>query len=227
MQNERLMLTKVLTTSFRLSQETGTEYRESFVEGKKGWLDLQASDKLLFGQVPLLEIDGHNLVQSEACVRYLARKHGMLGASPEESAVVDMVHAATLDIRSGALGVPFQPLEQRVPNLALHVEKVSQKFLLPIDGLIAESPSGFVAGGHISLADITLFESVKFLRDAPYVDHPWLDALPNIKKHYDLIASRWAPLHTISTDHGPVPASPPSLRGFRFLPPGLLLDPDR
>ena len=40
----------------------------------------------MFGQVPLLEIDGLKLVQTGAIVRYLARKHGMYGINNVESA---------------------------------------------------------------------------------------------------------------------------------------------
>lgn len=42
--------------------------------------------KLLFKQVPLLEIDGLELVQTPAIVRYIARKGGLYGHSNEESA---------------------------------------------------------------------------------------------------------------------------------------------
>jgi glutathione S-transferase len=172
-------------------EETGTDWKESFVEGKAGWNELQASGKLMFGQVPLLEIDGQNLVQSEACLRYLARKHDMLGATPAEGAIVDMVHAASVDIRGGVMGIPFQPLEARGPNLAQHVQKTCSKFLPPIDSLLSKSGSGFVTGGEsISLADITLFESVKFLRDAPYIEQSWIQNFPSILKHQELIASR-------------------------------------
>jgi hypothetical protein len=59
-------------------------------------------------QVPCLEIDGMNLVQTDACIRYLARKHDMMGKNEKEGAIIDMVHIAVSDIRSGALMVPFQ-----------------------------------------------------------------------------------------------------------------------
>ena len=35
--------------------------------------------QLVFGQLPLLQIDGHEIVQSQAAVRYLAKKAGLLG----------------------------------------------------------------------------------------------------------------------------------------------------
>ena len=52
---------------------------------------------LLFDQVPLLRIDGLNLVQSKACVRYLAEKHNLRGATPAEVATTDMLAEGIAD----------------------------------------------------------------------------------------------------------------------------------
>ena len=41
--------------------------------------------KLLFLQVPLLEIDGKNLVQSSAIARYICRKGKLLGDNDDET----------------------------------------------------------------------------------------------------------------------------------------------
>jgi hypothetical protein len=41
--------------------------------------------KLLFGQVPLLEIHGKNLVQSGAIVRYLAKLANLLGDNADDA----------------------------------------------------------------------------------------------------------------------------------------------
>jgi hypothetical protein len=40
--------------------------------------------KLLFLQVPLLEIDGKNLVQSSAIARYICRKGNLLGDNEDD-----------------------------------------------------------------------------------------------------------------------------------------------
>ena len=43
-------------------------------------------------QVPLLRIDGLNLVQSQAIVRYLARKHKLYGADDKQAAECVVAH---------------------------------------------------------------------------------------------------------------------------------------
>ena len=58
---------------------------------------MQASGALAFDQLPLLRIDGLNLVQKMACVRYLARKHGLYGGGAAEAARCDVLLEGMLD----------------------------------------------------------------------------------------------------------------------------------
>ena len=53
---------------------------------------------LAFDQLPLLQIDGLNIVQKMAAVRYLARKHNMYGANNAESTQCDIIAECTLDL---------------------------------------------------------------------------------------------------------------------------------
>jgi glutathione S-transferase len=68
---------------------------------------LRTSGDLLFGQLPLLEIDGMKLVQSQACVRYVARRNGMAGKDQAEQARADMVVELIKDARLGVVKWPF------------------------------------------------------------------------------------------------------------------------
>ncbi len=58
-------------------EQVGLETNEQFEALKKG-------GRLLFGQLPLLEIDGLELVQSQAMVRHVARRAGLSGKTPAE-----------------------------------------------------------------------------------------------------------------------------------------------
>lgn len=64
---------------------------------------LKESGKLLFGQLPLLEIDGLNLTQAAAMVQYIARKHSLVGDSPQENVKCDMIFGATTDLAQASL----------------------------------------------------------------------------------------------------------------------------
>ncbi|CAC5402632.1 GST [Mytilus coruscus] len=62
-----------------------SRYTEEYLTSKEQWEELKQSGKLLYNQVPLLEIDGLELVQTGAIVRYLAKKYNMYGSNEQEA----------------------------------------------------------------------------------------------------------------------------------------------
>jgi glutathione S-transferase len=66
----------------------GITYTETYLQ-KEGDLE-EVDGKCLFGAVPLLEIDGLQLVQSWAIVRYLAQKNGLTPPTPAMQARAEM-----------------------------------------------------------------------------------------------------------------------------------------
>lgn len=64
--------------------------------------------QLPFGQLPLLQIDGIEIVQSQAAVRYLARRAHIEGKTPEEMLKCDMIAEAVRDLLSLATSCPFK-----------------------------------------------------------------------------------------------------------------------
>lgn len=79
------------------------------MENRAQMVDLMSSGKLAFGQVPLLEIDGLNLTQSQAILRYLAKRGGLRGRTPAEEFKLDMIADTVNDCRNQVLGFPFMP----------------------------------------------------------------------------------------------------------------------
>lgn len=61
----------------------------------------------MFNQVPLLVIDGLHLVQSQAIIRYLARKHGLAGACEADATRCDIVAEGIKDWK-GMMGAGFE-----------------------------------------------------------------------------------------------------------------------
>lgn len=76
-------------------EETATPYSENIVRTRADMASLRQTGKLLYGQVPMLEIDGLCIVQCEAILHYLARKHDMMGQGLAESVICDQVVAST------------------------------------------------------------------------------------------------------------------------------------
>ena len=65
--------------------------------------------RLDFPNLPYF-IDGDvKLSQSNAILRYIARKHDMLGKTDKEKAMVDMMAKETMDLRNSWIGHCYNP----------------------------------------------------------------------------------------------------------------------
>ena len=116
---------------------------------------LDASGALLFGQVPLLQADGLNVVQSQAIVRHVAAQAGMLGATAAERALADQLAEGVADFRGPLLSFPFG---RDRGACAAAVRRYAPVFERVLGGA---GPSGFVAGGAtVTYADVLLAEAV-------------------------------------------------------------------
>jgi glutathione S-transferase len=124
--------------------------------------------------MPLLEIDGLNLSQSSAMIRYLSRRGGYYGA---DALRCDMIAGAVADFAETSLQAAFQPTtEAVVESLRGRFEKFGLKF----EAWLAENGTGFCAGARLTFADIVLAEALTgYLEWVPdlLVDAPLLAAL--------------------------------------------------
>lgn len=55
----------------------------------------------MFGQVPILEVDGKPLAQSNAAARYVARQHGLAGQNDWDQSQADMYVDCISDLITG------------------------------------------------------------------------------------------------------------------------------
>lgn len=67
-----------------------------------------AQAQLPFGQLPLLQIDGIELVQSQAIIRYLACRANLQGRNKEEIAKCDMIAEAVKDLLGLLTAAPWK-----------------------------------------------------------------------------------------------------------------------
>mmetsp|Transcript_20710 Transcript_20710/g.58087 ORF Transcript_20710/g.58087 Transcript_20710/m.58087 type:complete len:240 (-) Transcript_20710:44-763(-) len=128
---------------------------------------------LAYGQLPLLEIDGLKLVQSQAIVRYVSAKAGLAGSTPTEAAVVDMFCEAIKDARGVIVGFPF------AQNQAQHASEAPYrlaKFMPRLEAQLAMHGGrpGLLPSG-LSAADVLLAELVE---DASPMCPGFFDAYP-------------------------------------------------
>lgn len=86
---------------------TNVDFCQKVVSSRERFLELAAC-QLPFGQLPLLQIDGMEIVQSQAAVRYLARRAHIQGNSAQDALKCDMIAEAVRDVLSVLLAAPFR-----------------------------------------------------------------------------------------------------------------------
>lgn len=152
---------------------------------------LRDNGDLLFGQLPLLRIDGLKLVQSQAIVRYISSKSGLSGSTPAETVLVDMVAEAVKDCRGLVTGFAFSAdKDAHLAQLPAQFQKYFPKF----EAILAQSGSGKVlTSGRLSYADVFLAELIEEYEcmqkgcSAPYpllsANHAAVKSLPSVSAY--------------------------------------------
>lgn len=118
---------------------------------------LKATGKLLFNQLPLLEIDGKNLTQSTAIIRYLACKGDFYGDTADDRLMCDMVAGATADFAEAALQYAFLPTREVGIKVA---SRSYQKFAPRFEEVLSKNGGVYMVGSKLSFADVLLTEAL-------------------------------------------------------------------
>uniref|UniRef100_A0A4W4FVV9 glutathione transferase n=1 Tax=Electrophorus electricus TaxID=8005 RepID=A0A4W4FVV9_ELEEL len=91
-----------------LLEYTGTQYEEKFYScgeapnyDKNCWFEEKAKLKMDFPNLPYLEDGDRKIVQSNAIMRYIARKHNLCGETEDEKTRVDILENQAMDFRNG------------------------------------------------------------------------------------------------------------------------------
>jgi len=141
---------------------------------------LKRQGKLIFGQVPLLELDGLRLVQSQAILRHVARTRNIAGADEREQALADQLAEACSDFRSALLGLPFNGNTQACASAV-------QRYAPIFESLLSESRQWVAAGQGMTYADALLAEAVTGYSEL--FGDAWLSELPRLKAHRDRVCA--------------------------------------
>jgi glutathione S-transferase len=115
---------------------------------------------LPFGQLPLYEDpSGLVLVQSNTIARHLAKKHGYLGASDDEAALVDQMFEGVVDMLNLIAKVFwYTPADQVADEKQkLLAETLPVQLNLFIKLLEKNGNTGFLVGDKVSLFSLSLF----------------------------------------------------------------------
>ena len=131
---------------------------------------LRATGKLPFDQIPLLEIDGHNLSQSSAMIRYLARRGDFYGDTETDALWCDLMAGAVADFSETGLKAMFQATNE----IAISEQQAAfAKFAPCFEARLKENSTGSCAGTRLSFADVILTEALSlYMEWIPYILEP-------------------------------------------------------
>ena len=162
------------------------DYRFPFSE----WPSLR--DSTPFRAVPVLEIDGAPLSQSNAILRYVGKLGGLYPEDPLQAAYCDEVMDAVEDA-----------MHQMAPSFGLKGEELKAAreklvagplpfFIERVGALLARGSNGYFADGRLTIADLKAFAWVKHLKSG-LLDHVPADLVaqtaPGLSDHCEKVRS--------------------------------------
>ncbi|XP_055026190.2 glutathione S-transferase 3 [Misgurnus anguillicaudatus] len=141
----------------------GAEFEEVFLTKREQYEKLISDGALMFQQVPLVEMDGMQLVQSKAILNYIAGKYNLYGKDLKERAMIDMYVEGISDIMDMFLVVFFVAPDAKQKQLD-NIESKAKGRLLPVfEKALANSQ--FLVGNQLSRADVLLLEITLMLQE--------------------------------------------------------------
>lgn len=142
----------------------GVEFEEVFLTKREQYEKLVNDGALMFQQVPLVEIDGMQLVQSKAILNYIAGKYNLYGKDLKERAMIDMYSEGVSDLMDMFIVYFFTPPENKQKHLSNTEQKAKDRFLPVFEKALASSQ--FLVGNRLSRADVHLLEVTLMLQES-------------------------------------------------------------
>jgi glutathione S-transferase len=143
-----------------------------------------------YGAVPLLEVDGKILAQSNAINRYVGKLAGLYPTDPWEAALCDETMEAVEDITNKIAATMFLPDEQKKSERKVLAEGPIPFFLTALGRRLEQHGGRYFAGDRVSVADLKVFMLLRQLRSG-VLDHVPTDLpdrlAPTLMEHYQRI----------------------------------------
>jgi len=141
--------------------EAGVDYTDERIE-RTAWPGTLKAETP-FGQLPVLEVDGKKLCQSNTCARYLARQFKLAGKTELEQAQADMIVDCLEDSTKPILTFMFEKDETKKAELKKkYVEEQLPQFLTQLEALLKSNHGGdkFFVGDDRTWADLAFINFV-------------------------------------------------------------------
>ncbi|XP_072416790.1 glutathione S-transferase alpha-4-like [Chiloscyllium punctatum] len=143
----------------------GVEFEEEYLETRDQYEKLLKDGALLYEQVPMVEIDGMKLVQTNAILNYVAAKYNLYGKDIKERALIDMYAEGARDLMTLVMRHPFLPSEQKDSDLTQINNKAKNRYFPAFEKVLKSSQTGYLVGNQLSVADVHLLEAILMIED--------------------------------------------------------------
>nr|UUV68071.1 glutathione S-transferase [Dendroctonus rhizophagus] len=152
---------------------------------REEWPQLKANTP--YGKVPVLEVDGKPVAQTNAIARYLAKQFKLQGSDDWEILQADSLVEALGDYNSSSMRL----FREENPERIAEIKKEQAFYLAKFEKILSSSPSGLLVGPAVTWADLVFAatlssrpDQVDALKSYPalsvFVNK--INNLPNIKK---------------------------------------------
>ncbi|XP_064594390.1 glutathione S-transferase 1-like [Liolophura sinensis] len=143
-----------------------------------------------FGQVPMLEVDGKVLAQSNTICRYLAREFGLAGKDVFEQARVDMFVDLVEDLLRPMVQILYEKDEIRKEEIKeKYAKETAPTILSQFEKHLAKNPSGFLVGDSLTWADLHFMNWLEKNWVGGKLPVETWNRFPKIKEHNKMVAS--------------------------------------
>ena len=143
-----------------------------------------------FGALPLLEVDGKTLAQSNAINHYVGKLANLYPSDPWEAALCDETMEAVEDVTNKIAATLFLPDEQKKAQRKALVEGPLPFFLARLQQRLEAHGGRYFAGNRFSIADLKVFMLMRQLTSG-VLDHVPTDLpdriAPKLVEHYERV----------------------------------------
>lgn len=142
-----------------LLEYTGEEYEDKYYVcgeapnyDKTCWIDVKNKLGLDFPNLPYLLDGDRKITQSNAIMRYIARKHNMCGETEDEKVRVDIIENQSMDFRNGFVRLCYTNFDEMKPDYLKMLPNTLKQF----SDFLGDRK--WFAGDKITFVDFIMYE---------------------------------------------------------------------
>ena len=143
-----------------------------------------------FGGLPVLEVDGQSVAQSNAINRYVGKLTNLYPSDPWQAALCDEAMGAVEDIVSKIVPTMFLPEEEKKTQRKALVDGPIPFYLTQLQQRLETHGGRYFAADRLTVADLKVFTFIRQLKSG-FLDHVPTNLpdriAPKLVGHYDRV----------------------------------------